>query len=271
MSSAQWLRLLKNVGTWKGSFTQFSPTAKLIKDTTSELNLQGLNNNQSIKITVTKFDGNSQPYSNEFTNLNRSIFLFAEGHFAKGSLQFSPYSIFGAEYGFLVGDRRCRMVKIYDTSSNLQEVTLIREFRENSNAQERPKLTLEQLLGEWEGKAETLYPDWRNSEPYNTNLKIEQQGNQVIQRLTSPELNFNSTGTINDSYVSFNDSGEEIRVLLLPDGASATVPLKIENRQPFFLEFAWLVEPNHRLRLIRQYDNQGAWKNITLVKEHKKS
>jgi len=67
---------------------------KLIKDTPSEINLQCLNNNESIKITVTKFDGNSQPYSNEFTNLNRSIFLFAEGHFAKGSLQFSPYTIF---------------------------------------------------------------------------------------------------------------------------------------------------------------------------------
>jgi len=102
-------------------------------------------------------------------------------------------------------------------------------------------------------------------------LKIEQQGNQVIQTLTSPELNFSSTGTINDSYVSFNDSGKEIRVLLLPDGASATLPLKIENRQPFFLEFSWLVEPNHRLRLIRQYDNQGAWKNITLVEEYKKN
>lgn len=269
MSSAQWLRLLKNVGIWQGSFTQFSPNAQLVKNTPSELKLEGLNDNQSIKITVTKFDGNSQPYVNEFTYLNRSTFFFAEGHFAKGSSQFSPYSIFGAEYGFLRDNRRCRMVQIYDNDGNLKEVTLIREFRKDSNAQERPPLLLAQLLGEWAGKAETLSSDWRNSDPYPTRLKVEKQGSKVVQTLTTPQFNLTSTGTINDSYLSFNDSGNEIRVLLLPDGASATLPLKINNRQPFFLEFAWLVEPNQRLRLIRQYDQQGVWSNITLVGEYK--
>ena len=67
----------------------------------------------------------------------------------------------------------------------------------------------------------------------------------------------------------FLKRGQDIRSLLLPDGASLTLPLKIAHRQPFFLECGWLVEPNQRLRIIRRYDETGAWQNVTLVTEFK--
>lgn len=274
MSSSQWLRLLKNVGIWQGSFTQFSADGVLIKNTPTQVNLEGLNENKTIKLTVNRLNSNEPPHVNEFTYLNRNIFLFEEGHFSKGSQQFSPFSIFGAEFGFFLSDhevplrdRRLRMVQLFDKDSNLEQVTLIREFRANGNGVERSQLSIEQLEGEWQGEALTLYPDWRNTEPYSTNLIIKKEGDRVIQTLKTPELNFTSQGKIDHNIITFSENNQDIRLLLLPDGASSTTPLKIQNRQCFFVECAWLIETDKRLRLIRQYDDKGAWINVTLVTE----
>lgn len=158
---------------------------------------------------------------------------------------------------------------MFDKDSNFDSVTLIREFREGGEGIEREHLTIEQLEGEWRGEALTLYPDWRNSEPYQTQLTLKREGNTLKQTLKTPFMNYSSEGTINDNIITFNQGNKENRVLLLPDGASSTTPVKIENRQSFFLEFGWLVETNMRLRLIRQYDDQGRWVSITLVREIK--
>lgn len=270
MSSSQWLRILKNAGIWHGSFTQFSGDGKLIKDTPSVLKLEKLNQDKTLRLTLDRSQGKNPPYISEFTSLNRNILLFEDGHFAKGSFQFSPYSLFGAEFGFVIDDRRLRMVQLYDNQSNLEQITLIREFRENSNAIENPPLSLEQLLGEWEGESDTIYPDWSESKQSPINLKLEREGNLVRQTINTPETEFKSTGVIDGNRIIFSESGNQIQVLLLPDGASATTPLTISRGKPFFVEVGWLVNPSKRLRLIRQYDAKGAWINSVLVTEFKK-
>lgn len=275
MSSSQWERLLKNRGVWLGSFTQFSPRGELIKDTPTRIELEGLHEDKTIRLTVTRLGQDTPPHVNEFTYLNRSIFLFEEGHFSKGTLQFSPFSTFGAEFGFVKGDpegiccaaRRLRMVQLFDKDSNFEQATLIREFREGTPKKERERLSLDQLIGKWQGEAVTLYPDWREPEKYPTQLILEQMGDQLKQTLKTPQLEFNSTATIENNTLTFTDSN--IRTVLLPDGASLTVPLKIIHRQPFFLECSWLIKPNQRLRIIRNYDETGAWQNVTLVTEFK--
>ncbi len=267
MYISQWERLVSNTGIWNGSFTQFSPTAEQIKNTPSELRLESLNENKTLRLTLTR--ENNQPVVSEFTYLNRNIFLFEEGHFAKGSQQFSLYAIFAAEYGFIINDRRCRLVQLFDTKGNLETVTLIREFRQNSNAVERPQLSIEQLEGEWRGKAQTLYPDWRNTDDYETTLTIKKQGDTLSQTLVTPQMNVTTKGQIDGNAITFSQGELDIRVLLLPDGASSVTPITIKPRNSFFVEFAWLVEPNKRLRMIRQYDEQGRWVNVTLVTEFK--
>lgn len=267
MSDSQWSYFLKNLGIWHGVFSQFSPDGNLVKTTPSKLILAS-DDNKTVNFSVER-EGNTPPIVNQITSLNRNILLFEDGHFAKGSQQFSPFSIFGAEYGYVRRDRRCRLVQLFNKESELESVTLIKEFREGGNGVERENLTIEQLEGEWRGEALTLYPDWRNSEPYPTNLTLKQEGNILKQTLKTPFMNYSSEGVINNNVISFNNGNKENRVLLLPDGASSTTPVKIENRQSFFLEFAWLVESNLRLRLIRQYDDQGRWASITLVQEEK--
>ncbi|AUC61704.1 hypothetical protein AA637_11340 [Cyanobacterium sp. HL-69] len=267
--SSQWERLLKNRGVWLGSFTQFSPRGEFIKDTPTEIKLEGLNEDKTIRLTVTRLGQDTPPHVNEFTYLNRSIFLFEEGHFAKGNMQFSPFSNFGAEFGFFKGDRRLRMVQLFDKESNFEQATLIREFRENTPKKENPALSIEQLLGVWQGEAVTLYPDWREPERYSTRRILEETSNQIKQTLKTPYLAFTSTASVENNALTFSETGQDIRSLLLPDGASLTLPLKIAHRQPFFLECGWLVEPNQRLRIIRRYDETGAWQNVTLVTEFK--
>ncbi len=56
---------------------------------------------------------------------------------------------------------------------------------------------------------------------------------------------------------------------MLPDGASATSPLKVQLRQPLFLEAGWLIQPNMRQRMIRSYNDKGEWVSLTLVTEEK--
>lgn len=278
MSSSQWERLLKNRGVWLGSFTQFSPRGEFIKDTPTRIELEGLNEDKTIRLTVTRLGQDTPPHVNEFTYLNRSIFLFEEGHFSKGTLQFSPFSTFGAEFGFVKGDsegicdaaRRLRMVQLFDKEGNFEQATLIREFREGTPKQEGERLSLNQLIGEWQGEAVTLYPDWREPEKYPTQLTLEQIGNQLKQTLKTPQVEFNSSATIENNTLTFEQRGKDIRTILFPDGASLTVPLKIIHRQPFFLECGWLIEPNQRLRIIRYYDDTGAWQKVTLVTEFKK-
>lgn len=271
MSSSQWSRILKNAGVWKGSFSQFSADGKLIKDTPSILKLEKSNDNQKLKLTLDRSQGKNPPTEMEFTSLNRSIYLFESGHFAKGSLQFSPVSTFGAEFGFVLGDRRLRMVQLYDYQNNLEQITLIREFRENGSGRENPPLSVEQLIGEWEGEAITINPDWSESQPLATNLKIHREGNKINQTLKMPQLEINSQATIYDSRLVFSENSNPIQVLLLPDGASATTPLSIKLGKSFFVEAGWLINPQQRLRLIRQYDDRGSWLNATFVTEFRKS
>jgi hypothetical protein len=56
---------------------------------------------------------------------------------------------------------------------------------------------------------------------------------------------------------------------LLPDGASATSPLKVQLRQPLFLEAGWLIQSNLRQRMIRSYNDKGEWASLTLVTEER--
>ncbi len=74
---------------------------------------------------------------------------------ARSNLSFSK---FGAELGFINGDHRLRLVQLFDPDSQLSSLTLIREHRLNTAASERPPLTLEMLLGEWQGRSSNPLP-----------------------------------------------------------------------------------------------------------------
>jgi Domain of unknown function (DUF3598) len=270
--SSQWQNLLCNLGAWEGSFTKLSPQGKIQADQPTLITFEGFDDNTRILQTIDRFS----PDRSEVTEhrvleyqpaLSRSLLLFEGGAFSQGSMQFAPNTQFGAELGFIWGKYRLRLVQLFD-EAKLSSLTLIREHIQGQPPLDRPPLTVEQLIGQWQGEAVTMYPDWRSTQ-YTTTLVVEQAGTRLNQRLTSPQMEMASSAQINDSTLLFEDGKFPVQVLLLPGGASANTPLTIPRGQPFFLEAGWLIEPNLRQRMIRSYDAQGGWSSLTLVTERR--
>ncbi|MBP0001259.1 MAG: DUF3598 family protein [Cyanobacteria bacterium SID2] len=270
--TSQWQSFLRNLGAWRGSFTRISPSGDLVSDTPTLVTFEGLENNKLVKQQVFKYPENDPeppPLVLEYRTLGRNILFFEDGAFSIGSMQFSPVSEFGVELGSIHGDRRLRLVQLFDTSSNFSSLTLIREFREGSQAEEFPHLTVDRLVGDWEGRVTTQYPDYREPERFSSRLSIRLDGDTLTQHTQTDSFAFSSTGRVDGARILFDSGKTQIAVLLLPDGASCNVPLTIPRQTPFFLEAGWLVEENLRYRLIRSYDSTGQWLGVTQVVERK--
>jgi hypothetical protein len=218
--------------------------------------------------------GYSEPptsdYSQEYRYLGSQAIFFETGAFSKGSFQLAPYSEFGAEYGFVDGDRRSRFVQLFNGQGNPSSLTLIREFRSGTDACERPPLTVEQLLGQWQGKALTVYSDWQPSETCTTYLEVKDIGGDRLQQQVSfGDFTLASTAKIDGNTLHFEDGVAPRKILLLPDGISSNTPLQLKLQQPFFVEVGWLVSASDRQRLIRSYNEKGEWVSATHVIEHR--
>lgn len=268
-----WNYLLQHLGRWRGSFTRLSPQGEVEEDIPSLVTLEGLNQNQTIHQVVQHFDRQTKEaiYEKvlEYSSLSRSTLVFENGAFSQGSTQLGPLSEFGAEFGFVEGDRRMRLVELFKPGGELDRLTLIREHQEGTDAPERPPLQVEDLLGDWQGEVVTLYADLRSPETVHTELQLKRQGDTLTQYMSGPDFNLRSTARIEGDRLQFQEGAYPVQVLLLPDGASCTCPPVLPKGQGFFLEAGWLVARDRRYRMIRRYDAQGGWTSLSLVTEHK--
>lgn len=265
---SQWECFLQNLGVWEGSFTNFSPQGTLLNDTPSRLSLEGLNNNQTVRLTLSR---SGQDMIREFSSVGGGLLFFENGSFSEGLIQLGPFSEFGGELALVHENRRLRLVQLFDKNGYLNGLTLIREHLAGTAAAERPTLQINDLLGEWQGKAVTIYRDLRSPDTYSTTLKLQlDDAGRLIQSISFAERTITSTATIKDQIILFDqDPQKQVQVLLLPDGASATSPLKVQLRQPLFLEVGWLIQSNLRQRMIRSYNDKGEWVSLTLVTEER--
>ena len=275
--TSQWNYFLKNLGEWHGSFTRISPQGEEIADTPTLVTIEGLNDNQNVHQVVRYLppDEPSRDVVVDYDSLNRTIIFFSNGAFSQGSMQWGPYSTFGGEFGLIDNDfgdgsRRLRMVELFNSSANLERVVLIREKLPNSNVPERPPLSVDSLLGEWSGKATTMYADLSNPTIFTSYLKIKRQGeDRIEQTLSFDNKNISSVARIEGSRLLFADKGLPSQILLLPDGASCNCPLEVKLGHNFVLEMGWLLQPDIRQRIIRSYNEKGNWISCTLVTEKK--
>jgi Domain of unknown function (DUF3598) len=270
MTKSQWECFLENLGVWEGSFTNFSPQGTLLNDTSSRLCLEGLNNNQTVRLTLSR--SGRDDLVKEYSSVGGGLLFLENGSFSEGLIQLGPFSQFGAELALVHENRRLRLVQLFDKTGQLKELILIREHLAPSPVAERPTLQINDLLGEWQGQAVTIYPDWRSPNIYSTTFKLQlDDTGRLIQSTSFAERTITSTATIKGPILLFDqDPEKQVQVLLLPDGASATSPLKVQLRQPFFLEVGWLIQPNLRQRMIRSYNEKGEWVSLTLVTEERK-
>ena len=166
---SQWENFLANLGEWRGSFTALNANGEIGESTASILTLERGEEERLVHFRLRRFgpgdeDGvPSREMNQEYRSLGRQVVFFDSGSFSKGSLQVAPGTPFGAEFGFIAGDRRHRLVQLHSPDGALESLVLIREFRSGSGASERPALQLESLLGPWSGQVATITADW--SEP----------------------------------------------------------------------------------------------------------
>ena len=272
---SQWECLLQNLGEWQGSFTRFSPQGELLEDTPTVVSFEGLNNNQTMRQIVRRFQPNQAVEEKvlEYSSLGRGVLFFENGAFSQGSIQLAPFSEFGAELGLIHGERRLRLVQLFDKTGQLNRLTLIRERLPGATTAERPPLTVDDLVGEWQGEGVTIYPDGRSPDTYPTTLRVDKNGDELTQQLTinqgASTRNISSTAKIEGSILYFEGGPQPNQVLLLPDGGSSTSPQQVRIGKSFFLEVGWLLHRGERQRLIRQYNEKGEWSTLTLVTEQK--
>lgn len=269
---SQWNCLFENLGAWEGSFTRLSPSGELIEDVPSIVSFTGLNDNQTMR-QIVRLEPADQPVSEkvlEYSSLGRNTLFFENGAFSQGSIQWGPFSEFGAELGLIWGDRRLRLVQLFDKQSQLSNITLIRERKAGSTEAERPPLSVDQLIGTWQGEVTTIYPDRRSPNSYSTSLRIWRTDDQLHQELSfGGSTTIASSARIEASRLMFDQSEMPVQILLLPDGASSNCPIEIKPRRSFVLEAGWLLQPDLRQRIIRSYSDKGEWSSLTLVTERK--
>lgn len=268
--TSQWEFLLKNLGEWQGSFTRFSIQGELLEEIKSVVTLDGLNNNQTIHQVVRR-QGQADLVL-EYSSLSRTILFFPNGAFSQGSIQLAPFTEFGAELGLIHQHRRLRLVQLFDQHGQLNRLTLIPEHLAGTEPVENPPLQIDDLLGEWEGEATTMYPDWSPPQTVSTSLKLHLDDHgRLIQQLSFGDRHtITSSATVQGSIILFDQNPQQqVQVLLLPYGASATFPLKVQLHQRFILEVGWLIQPNLRQRMVRSYNDKGEWVSLTLVTEQR--
>ncbi len=268
LMKSQWDCFLQNLGTWQGSFTTLSPEGELREDVPSLLKLEHTEPKKA-KLTLKRDSPRyPEPLVMEFSSLSRDLLFFESGAFCQGSMQFTTSGQFGAEFCLVTADRRLRLVQMYRSGAALDYFALIREQRVGSNAPERPKLTIEDLIGTWQGEAITLFPDW-HTEEYTLEMQIAQQANKLIQNLAFAGRTITTEADIEGDRLLYKNSPLPVQILLLPDGASANCPLEIKPGLPFVLEMGWLLESGVRQRIMRTFNAQGDWVNVTLSTERR--
>ena len=269
---SQWDCFLKNIATWEGSFTHLSSEGQEIKDTPTVITFEASQNNQAVH-QVVHYLPKDQPASDlkvdyTSTSLSKDLIFFENGSFCRGNIQWNGYGNFVSEFSLIERDRRLRMVDIYNNSIKLNRIVLIREKLPDSNTPERPQLKVEDLLGEWQGEAITIYPDSTEHKISKTHLKISQKENNYIeQQLSFGNRKITSTAKVIGSCLLFENSKLPIQILLLPDGGSCNCPLEIKSGHNFVLELGWLLQPNKRQRIMRNFDQKGTWVSSTFVIE----
>jgi hypothetical protein len=231
--ASQWQNFLQNEGEWQGSFAGLTPAGELLSETPSLLSLQSAEEGRLVRFRLRRYgpedrDGPpSSDHQQDYRSLGRQVVFFDSGAFSKGTMQVAPGSTFGVETGFVAGDRRHRLVQLFDAAGQADQLVLIREFRLGSEAVERPPLRADQLLGSWQGEAATVTTDW-------------------------PEAD-------RQSCASTFSPADLTDVVCLADGGFCRRPAQVSHRQSFTVEAGWLLAPDRLERLIRCYDGSGAW------------
>ncbi len=277
--ASQWDNFRRNLGEWRGSFTSLDREARELETTGSILTLEQGNEERLVHFRLRRFangDLDGEPIRDnreDYRSLGRQVVFFDSGSFCKGTLQVSPGTVFGGEFGFTHADRRHRLVQLHRQDGLFDQLVLIREWRADRSEPECPPLQLEQLQGQWSGQGQRITADWPEPEPLacHMELSLDASGQGLWRGQLGAEaehLVLEGHGAVRLARLNGQPAGQAERFLLLADGGYHRTPEQVSHRQAFSVEAGWLSGPTRLERLIRRFDASGAWReSIQLVLE----
>ena len=261
--ASQWDNFLKNLGEWQGRFTTLSAEGIEGETTPSLLSLEKGEEERLVHFRLRRWAAGQEggeplrEVSQEVRSLGKQGVFFESGSFCKGSLQVAPGTPFGAEFGFVAGDRRHRLVQLHSSEGVLESLVLIREQRSGSDAPERPPLSWPELEGSWSGEAATVTADWPEPNREPCRFRLQREGTLRIEAVGS--------GFCEEP----GSRGET--TLLLADGGYCLTPPRVSHREAFRVEAGWMPAAGRLDRLIRRYDASGAWHSATWILARRES
>ena len=223
----QWDNFCRNLGVWRGSFATYDHNLQLKDERPSLLTLESIPDQSMATLTLRRWQPDHE-MRQVISSIGRQDIFFSSGAFSKGPMQLAPAMVFAAEYAFVGADRRHRLVLLTDPAGQFTSTVLMRECRDGSAATHRPPLTAQQLLGPWNGVQETMSS--------GSNALIQEPCSLVLDQSQLEGLRF------------------------LPDAGGFCIPSQISYREGFAVEAWWLASPTRLERLVRRYDQGGAWR-----------
>lgn len=244
--------LALHLGEWHGLFSEYRPTAhgwELVGQKRSLITFEALDRD-AIRQTNAYYplEGSPNPTSRQswvYRDFSPGLRFFPDGSFSNGRLQLAPFSDFAVEQGFLWGDRKARLVQQWDAQGRLVEVTAILERRGQAldPVADCAPLSREQLRACLQGR-------WRG----------------IAQSFSAADSLLSETHVDLSEWASPWDP--------LPGGlwmgGPDPLPIPTLHRdRRFSVSLSWFPEGpegRHLLRLVRDYDERGAWQRVTLVR-----
>ena len=245
--------LALHLGEWHGLFSDYRPTAhggwELVGQKRSLITFEALELG-AIRQTNAYYplEGSPNPTSRQswvYRDFSPGLRFFPDGSFSNGRLQLAPFSDFAVEQGFLWGDRKARVVQQWDAQGCLARVTVISERRGQplDPVADCSPLSKERLRACLQGR-------WRG----------------IAQSFSAADSLLSETHVDLSEWASPWDP--------LPGGlwmgGPDPLPIPTLHRdRRFSLSLSWFPEGpegRHLLRLVRDYDERGAWQRVTLVR-----
>ena len=282
----QWSYIRKNIGTWQGTFMQFSSVAHRVSETPSILTLQEDRPNQHMTLVLKRTPPGQPTHTLErdlgYPGALPYICFFPTGAFSQGAMQRRPWSSFGAEFSLLSDHRRMRLVQLYKGTASgdhtLDYVTLIPEYRvskpEIAPETRLPVLSVDTLLGTWKGECLHL-PATMEAPQVSTSYWQAQRSNHelILSFSSAPNTLASETSKTASQRLTPVDQHrwqalhQPLQLWLLPGNVSCTVYPQLPKHHGAQIELCWYLSTHQRQRIIRTYDDVGEWLGTSLMLE----
>ncbi|MEM9976498.1 MAG: DUF3598 family protein [Cyanobacteria bacterium P01_D01_bin.2] len=277
-SADQWTYIRKNIGEWRGSFIQFSPTAARVSDTPSVLTLTEDRPGQHMALVLKRTPPGQSTHTMErdlgYPGAIPYICFFPTGAFSQGAMQRRSWSSFGAECSLLADDCRLRLVQLYSGNASgdhtLDYVTLIPEYRSPRAGENLEKLKshldMETVLGTWQGDSLYLSATMDNPQVGVSHWQAQRVGDILTLSLGSETQPQQFTAIDRHRWQAV---GAPRQLWLLPGDVSCMVYPHLPRHHHARLELCWYLSSERRQRLVRDYDADGNWVGTSLMLENR--